>query len=284
MRKMFLAGLITLSACTGSRVAGRGLQATSTPQVAQSSGDRISVSFSDTSRPGLLQVDLLNGAISVSAYSGRDVVVEAEPRVRQSSPPTNPTGLRRLQTSSTGLRIEEQNNVMTVQADSVREYVRLNIQVPVRTNLKLRSVNGGAIEVNGVDGDIDINNTNGRVTAKDVAGSVLAQSINGGVLVTMRQVTAGKPLSFSSQNGTIDVTLPANIKANAKLRTGHGDIWTDFDVQVKQSAAPVVEDSRAQGGRYRIDVDRNIYGTINGGGADLTLSTFNGSIYIRRAK
>jgi DUF4097 and DUF4098 domain-containing protein YvlB len=232
----------------------------------------------------LLEVDLLNGAISVTGYNGKDVIVDAEPRDREPSSPGAPAGLRRLQTSSTGLRIEEQNNVMTVQADSVRRYVRLNIQVPSRTNLKLHSVNGGAIEVERVEGDIDINNTNGRVTAKDVAGAVKAQSINGGVLVTMSRVTPGKTLSFTSQNGTVDVTLPPDVKANAKLRTGHGDIWTDFDVQVKQSPAPVVEDSRAQGGRYRIDIDRNIYGTINGGGPDLTLSTFNGSIYIRRGK
>ena len=284
MRKMFLAGLIILSACTGSRVAGRGFQTTSVPQVAQSNGDRINVAFSDASRPGLLQVDLLNGAISVTAYNGRDVIVEAQPRDRESSPPASASGLRRLQTSTTGLRIEEQNNVMTVQADSVRNYVRLNIQVPSRTNLKLRSVNGGAIDVSGVDGDIELNNTNGRINAKDVAGSVVAQSMNGGILVTMRQVTPGKALSFSSQNGTVDVTLPPSIKANAKLRTGHGDIWTDFDVQVTRSPAPVVEDSRARGGGYRIDVDRNVYGTINGGGADLMLSTFNGSIYIRRGK
>ncbi len=173
---------------------------------------------------------------------------------------------------------------MTVQTDSLHRAVRLNIQVPARTNLKLHSVNGGTIEVDGVDGDIEIDNTNGRINAKNVAGAVIAHSTNGGVLVTMREVTPGKPLSFSSQNGTVDVTLPPNIKANAKLRTGHGEIWTDFDVQMQQATQATVEDARAQGGRYRIDIDRNIYGTINGGGADLTLATFNGSIYIRRGK
>src|SRR5262249_5386460 len=100
----------------------------------------------------------------------------------------------------------------------------------------------------------------------------------------MRQVTAGRPLSFGSQNGTVDVTLPATIKATARMRAGHGEIWTDFDIQTNPSQDRQVQDLRSQGGGYRINVDNNIYGTINGGGPELTLSTFNGSIYIRRAK
>ena len=42
--------------------------------------------------------------------------------------------------------------------------------------------------------------------------------------------------------------------------------------------------NRSQGGTYRLQVDRNLYGAINGGGPDLTLTTFNGSIYIRRGQ
>jgi hypothetical protein len=243
----------------------------------------VTVAFSDSSRPGLLRVDLPNGAISVKAYNGKEVIVEAKTRDRQSTSVAT-TGLHRIQILSTGLRVEEQNNVMTVGSDGPRRPIRLDIQVPVRTNLRLRSVNGGSIEVEGVEGDIDIDNTNGRVSAKGVAGAVSAHSQNGGVLVTMRQVTPGKPMSFGSQNGSVDVTLPADIKANTTMRTGHGDIWTDFDIQMKQSTQPVVQDSRSQGGRYRIDMDRNVYGTINGGGPELTLTTFNGSIYIRRSK
>jgi hypothetical protein len=31
-------------------------------------------------------------------------------------------------------------------------------------------------------------------------------------------------------------------------------------------------------------MDRSIYGTVNGGGADFELRTFNGEIYLRKAK
>src|SRR5205085_215736 len=62
------------------------------------------------------------------------------------------------------------------------------------------AVNGGPIEVDGVEGEIEIENTNGRIAANDVAGSVVAHSQNGSVVVTMRQVTPGKPMAFSAMN------------------------------------------------------------------------------------
>jgi hypothetical protein len=36
--------------------------------------------------------------------------------------------------------------------------------------------------------------------------------------------------------------------------------------------------------KYRLEMDRSIYGTINGGGPDFELRTFNGDIYLRKAK
>jgi hypothetical protein len=36
--------------------------------------------------------------------------------------------------------------------------------------------------------------------------------------------------------------------------------------------------------RFEIRIDRNIGGTINGGGAQLTFRTLNGTVYIRKKK
>jgi hypothetical protein len=37
-------------------------------------------------------------------------------------------------------------------------------------------------------------------------------------------------------------------------------------------------------GRYRIEVDKTINGSINGGGAEIELRTRNGNIYLRKGK
>jgi hypothetical protein len=46
----------------------------------------------------------------------------------------------------------------------------------------------------------------------------------------------------------------------------------------------VVEDSNSSHGRYRVQFDKATYGLINGGGPEIQLTTFNGNIYIRKAK
>ena len=50
------------------------------------------------------------------------------------------------------------------------------------------------------------------------------------------------------------------------------------------AAAPVVEDSRSSNGRYRINRNRSIVGTINGGGPEFELRTFNSNVYVRKGK
>jgi hypothetical protein len=43
-----------------------------------------------------------------------------------------------------------------------------------------------------------------------------------------------------------------------------------------------VTDARQSGGRYRVEIDRSLYGTINGGGPEFELRSFNGNVYLRR--
>lgn len=246
----------------------------------------VTVSFSDPSRPGTLKLNMLQGAISVKAASGKDVVFNVRGRgssSRNRKPTSSATdGLHRLDTVSSGLSVEEQNNVMTVSAGM--SSIDLQIEVPARTNLQLSVVNGGGLTVEGVEGEIEVKNDNGSITLNDVSGSVVAHSLNGKVSATLKRVAPQQPMSFVSMNGAVDVTLPPDTKANLKLRTDHGDVWTDFDVQMKPNNQPNVEDTRNRGGRYRIEIDRSFVGTINGGGPDIELRTMNGSVYIRKAK
>jgi DUF4097 and DUF4098 domain-containing protein YvlB len=206
----------------------------------------------------------------------------------QRRPAPDTTGLRRL-TQPTGLTIEEQNNVMSIEN---RRFGgnggggELTIEVPLKTNLQLTTLNGGPLVVEGVEGEIEVTNMNGSITLTDVAGSVVAHSMNGKIIATIRQVTGQKPMAFTSMNGAVDVTLPPAVKANLKLRSDNGDIYTDFDVQLQAQAAktPTVQDSRSRGGRFRLEVDSAINGSINGGGPEFELRTFNGAIYLRKGK
>ncbi len=245
--------------------------------------ERLTVEFSTPSKPGLLRMHVMNGGITIRGENRKDVLIEARSRDQnarrtQSEPPA---GLRRL-TQAPGFNVEEENNEMVLSTGFQGRGMDFDIRVPTKTNLKLSSVNGGDIIVEGVDGEQEINNVNGPITLTNVAGSVVANSVNGKVLVTLTRVMPEKAMAFTSLNGTVDVTLPASTKATLKLRSDQGDVFTDFDVQMRPTTPAVRDDSRRTGGRFRIEVNKSIYGTVNGGGPEFELRTFNGSVYVRK--
>src|SRR6266568_2709965 len=248
----------------------------------QSGADHVSVALSDPARPASVKASLVNGGITVKAYDGKEVVVDARARNRESS--RSDSNMKRIVVSSTGLSVEEENNELRISTDSYMRAIDLSISVPVHTSLKLRAVNSGDIVITGVDGELDVNDVNGSVTLNNVSGSAVAHALNGRLLVTFSRVNPQKPMAFSSLNGDIDVTFPADLKANLSLKSDRGEIFSDFDVQVQASAPQqVVEDGRGHGGKYLVKIDKAVHATINGGGPELQFTNFNGGIYIRKA-
>ena len=249
------------------------------------SDNKVSVPLSDPSRPVNLRAHLVSGSITVKGADVKEVVVEAKARGREDSGREGRAeGMKRIPMTSTGLNIEAENNQVRVSTDSYQRTIDLTITVPTHTSLSLHTVNDGNIFVSGVDGELDINDVNGEVDLKNIGGSVVAHALNGHVLVTFNRIDPQKPMAFSSLNGDIDVTFPADLKANVSLRTDNGEVYSDFDVKV-QATAPqqTVEDNRGKGGKYRVKVDKTVKGTINGGGQEIQFKNFNGNIYIRKA-
>jgi DUF4097 and DUF4098 domain-containing protein YvlB len=249
----------------------------------QHAGDRIVVTLSDPSRPSTVKASLINGGITVKGYDGKEIIVEAHPRNREDSDDEDRQGPKRLNIGTTGLNVEEENNQVNIGADAIQRPIDLTIQVPLHTSLHLRAVNDGDIMVSGVDGELDIDNVNGSVTLSKIAGSAVAHALNGKLLVSFTRVNQ-KPMAFSSLNGDIDVTFPADLKANVSLRSDNGDVFSDFDVNMlPQASQAVVEDGRSHGGKYKVKMDKTVRGTINGGGPEMQFTNFNGQIYIRKA-
>lgn len=250
---------------------------------AQNSGDKIPVTLSDPSRPPYVKAGMVNGSIIVKAYDGKQVIVEARNRNEDREREGSSGGMKRLNISTTGLSVEEENNEVRISTESYARAIDLTIMVPTHASLKLNTVNDGEIIVTGVDGEMDVNNVNGPVTLSNVSGSAVAHALNGKVLANFLRVN-GKPMAFSSLNGDIDVTLPADVKANLSIKSDRGDVFSDFDVQL-QAARPqqIEEDGRKNGGKYRVRIDKTVHGTINGGGPEYQFTNFQGGIYIRKA-
>ena len=251
----------------------------SSPAVAQQ-GDQITVPFSDPARPGSVRISTLNGTVTVRAANRRDVLIETrgEDQERNRRGNDRSGGLRRLN-SPAGFEAVEENNQMVISSNANDDTV-LVVHVPTRTNLKVNGTNGGPITVEGVDGDLEISNVNDSIALVNVAGSVVANSVNGDIKASLTRVNGQKPMAFTSFNGDVDVTLPASLKATLKLRSDMGDVYTDFDLQVRSEAT--TSQNTRRGGPFRIEVNRALTGTLNGGGPEVELRTFQGDVYLRK--
>ena len=255
----------------------------------ESTPDRVTVPLHDASRPAQVKANLMNGGITVKGYDGKDVVVEAGIRARGSNEEEKPDkkagGLKRINVATTGLTVEEEDNVVSISTSSMYRGVDLAIQVPSKCSLKLSCMNEGEIRVEKVDGEIEASNLNGGVTLTNVSGIVVAHSLNGEININLERVTPEKPMSFSTLNGDIDVTFPSDTKATVKMETQNGSIYSDFDIQLSADPRqPTVEDGRKGGGKFRVVIEKARFGTINGGGPDFQFKTFNGNIHIRKGK
>jgi hypothetical protein len=181
-----------------------------------------------------------------------------------------------------------------------RARANITVSVPRGTILRTSSGNGevsvtaavaeahvnsgnGRVRVSRVQGRVDANSGNGVVTIDDVTGPVKASSGNGDVsigtvrgpvnassgngdiIVNMTRLEGTDDMEFSSGNGRIELTVPADFSAELDASTGNGRITTDFPIRVV---------GRLQPTRLR--------GTIGSGARRVRMSTGNGSMEIRK--
>jgi hypothetical protein len=236
---------------------------------------RVVVPARNSTRPRKVDVSLSQGSVIVRAYNGKEVIVESG-RGNRPERQEQSGSMRRIDIPSRGFTVEEEDNVITVR--SRNEGGSLVISVPADTSLTARAHNG-FIEADGLHGEFDVQANNGKITLNNISGTVVAHSLNGAIQATMDRVDANKPLSFSTLNGPIDVTLPADVKANVKLNS-RGEIWSDFDI--KLGGNTLSQTNNSGDGKFRVTMDRNLSGTINGGGVDASFYTLNGKITIRK--
>lgn len=253
--------------------------------------DRATVPFTDPSKPGFVEASVYNGSVIVRGYEGKEVIIEAKVReklVSEEKPEREnekAKGMRRIVGSSgTGLEVEEEDNVMEIDVSSMKQTIDLTIQVPFNTSMEIGSYNNGEVLIENITGAVEAENYNGKVTLKGISGSAVANTYNGAVTVIFTKIDPDKAMSFSTWNGDVDVTFPAMVKANVKMKSEMGEVYSDFDIQVRQTPEKAVEDDRKEGGGYRISFEKAIYGSINGGGPEYQFQTYHGDIFIRKAK
>jgi hypothetical protein len=240
--------------------------------------NRVVVPARNSARPRLIKASVTNAGITVKTHAGREVIVESSSPAQRREERTR-EGLHRIDIPQGGYNVEEEDNVITIHNSSAMGG-NLVVTVPVDTSVELKSVQG-SIVVDGLHGEVVVSSTNGRIEANNISGTIVAETTNGSIKASMDRVDPAKPISFSSTNGSVEVTLPADLKANLKMRSYNGSIWTNFEMMVSGNR-PVTTQSGGGNAKFEVKFDRTMYGTINGGGVEASFSTLNGKIVIQK--
>jgi hypothetical protein len=267
--------------------------------MAQKEEDQLKYSFSNPDEPGFIQIEILQGDIDIEGYAGKEVILETSPRGHESfdyemvtipqpfeskkdEEEISTEGLKKIKSSSYEVKVIEDGNKITIKSGSPMNHLKnYKIKVPYNCSFKISTINGN-ISVKDINGEIEINTVNGKINLVKIQGSAVAATVNGTIKVGFKKVTPDAPMAFSTINSPIDVTLPSNTKATLKMKTERGDIYTNFDMDIKE------EQEKSHTG-YKHDFTETGWskwttGRINGGGPELVFKSLHGDIHIRKGE
>ncbi len=254
------------------------------PLVAQT--EQLTVPLTNPGKPYTLDVNLISGSIQVTSYSGTDLIIEVLASDSEDGNENKETveGLRKIsRTKGYEITANENNNAVSVHNKSFNHEVKLHIKVPQQAvKLKLNTVNEGEIRVENITGELELSNINGPITVSNISGSVVATTVDGDITITFKSVDPKAAMAFSSLSGNINIDLPADIKANLKLKSDMGEIYSDFEMVIDKAQPKVNRTS--QSGMYKLEVEDWVYGKINGGGSELMIKNMQGDIFIKKSK
>jgi DUF4097 and DUF4098 domain-containing protein YvlB len=130
--------------------------------------------------------------------------------------------------------------------------------------------------VQGFNGELEDEMLNAGITLENVSGPLTIHTINGDINVDFNKLTQESPSSITSINGEVEILLAGNTPADLNLSTMHGEIYTNCDIKFEKKSDSNEPDMVMIGGHSKSK------GKLNGGGVELTLSSINGSIYLRK--
>lgn len=211
---------------------------------------------------GSLVLKNFSGDVTITATSGRDVVIKATRRAR------------REQLDHIKLDITTSGSTVTINAnkrdsdwedhhDNVVE-TTFDIQVPASTKLDV-SVFSSDVNVSGVTADQTLHTFSGDITVTGGKGAINAKTFNGGIDVDLTAAGASPDVRADTFSGDIRARLADNAKGSVSFDSFSGDFNSDLPLTVHSMSR------------------RRMSGDLPGGaGQTLHFHTFSGDVHVSK--
>ena len=246
--------------------------------------------FQDPSQSKDLQVDNIFGSIVVTGYGGKEVKLFARKTIKA----RNESRVQKAE-QEVKLDITQEGNVVDIYVDGpfrqqhqdrekwedpgYQVHYDFDIQVPLKTNLYLKTATKGDIRVSNIDGDFKIRHADGKIIMQDIAGSGTAKTVAGDVEVHFAQ-NPEAACSFETVAGDIRASFPENLSANLLLKTRFGEAYSDFPVTLLPVQSSATEERK--NGKYVYRSNTSVGVRIGAGGPEITMDTLAGDILINK--
>src|SRR5260370_32500653 len=106
--------------------------------------------------------------------------------------------------------------------------VESHIMVPRGANLETVKLVNGGVSPSGMTGHVKASSVNGSIRAERMEGQVELSTVNGFLDAGFQRISRSNPISLSSVNGPIKVSLPSGAGANVSAHNLSGGIDADF--------------------------------------------------------
>jgi len=217
---------------------------------------------------GRVELDNINGAVHISTWDQNEVKVDAvkyadsKERLEQARIDID-SGKDHL-----SIRTKYPDHDLTFNWGSHNNpaSVEYTLTVPRTARLDEIKLINGSLDVTGVTGEVHASCINGRLEAHNLSGRADLSTINGHLDAKFDQLR-GSSLELKSVNGSVELTIPSDSKAEIEASTVSGRIDNDFGLHVNHHSF----------------VGHDLRGELGNGGPRIKLSNVNGRIETRHA-
>ena len=217
------------------------------------------------------------GSVSITGYSGQVILVTGKLRYPVSKE-IEQGEMKRLDQYPFTMTAEVRGSEVQLFCELNGNTVDFDIKIPSHFSTRIKSQDNGEVTIFQVIGDIEVENPHGNITLLGITGSANLSSIDGSILADFKEVDVLKPIMISTLDGNVDLTVPEKSKMNFKLKSAQKEVNTDLEIE-RSSRPSIIKQNK---GKKVYTMDDWTYGTMNGGGSECTLSTYNGNITIKK--
>jgi hypothetical protein len=152
-------------------------------------------------------------------------------------------------------------NTRYPQGTGVQVTVDYEIHVPYRLRFMAVQTVNGDVHLQGVSSKGYLDSVNGNIEAVESDGRFSARTTNGDVRLQLKSLPDGDPVSLTTVNGSVVLSLPESANADVRVVNRNGDFHSDFAL----ATLGAYESSRFRG-------------RLGSGGGEIFMSTVNGGI------